>query len=184
MSNITKIMPKLLDHIREEMDWNMGDPENDCKLPTQDAFDSWNDGFPEDATIENTISYGCYPGSPIVTEMREAIKEFNPKLKAVTLVKELYGDRHLYYFMIKYRVGQELDEEETDDADYQEALFKMDKFMSDEPEAMNEYEEINSVAEMIEYLELHMVDEDRFHDYAGGGTIQGFAEYLTKEKNK
>lgn len=176
--------PKLIDFIREEMSWNMGDPENDCYLPTKDQYDNdkscW-DADEDSHKHEEVFIYNCYAGESIIGEMREALKVFDPRLKLITLVKNMYGDYHDYAFAVRFRVGQEPDDEIIDDADYSEAGFKMDKFMSEDPEDMKRFDEVlesKDIDSVVAEIELICVDEDRMHSYFNGGNIRGFAEYL------
>ncbi len=178
-------MTALIALIRVEMSWNMGDPENDCKQVDDAKLDEMQRYYSTESQSvkkEETFEYHCYPGSPIITEMREVIAKFNPKLKLVTIYKELYGDYHEYMFAVRFRVGQEPDDEITDDANYEEALFKIDKFMSDDPEVADIAQEIISVEELTAHLTLHMVNEERFHDISESGTIRGLAEYMISER--
>lgn len=169
-----EIFDAALQHIKKEMSWNICNP--DLVYPFSDEDKA---ARPE---AKNPFTYQCYPGESIITEMREAVKKHNPKMKIITLDFINWGDIHEYEFDLQYRKGKEPDEPIEDDTDYSETAFKMDKFMSDDPDDMNEYETINSVVGMVEFLELHMVDEDRFHSYIGNGNIKGFAEYLISER--
>jgi hypothetical protein len=66
--------------------------------------------------------------------------------------------------------------------DYSEARWKMDKFMSDDANVMEEYHEIigsKDVNAMEEFLDANCVDEERMHSYfPSDGTINEFAKYL------
>lgn len=67
--------------------------------------------------------------------------------------------------------------------DYQAAYEKLDKFMSDSEEDMNNFYEARTKEELLDVLENAIVDEDRFISYAGeGATLEGFAEYILDNK--
>lgn len=78
------------------------------------------------------------------------------------------------------------DETKTEEAlteTYADAYSKMDRFMTDEPEAMDKFYKITNAEDMAEFLEDNIQNEDEFYDRAGKtATIKGFAEYIIKNK--
>lgn len=66
-------------------------------------------------------------------------------------------------------------------ANYSLAYNKMDKFMNDDPDAQDEFYDIEDEDEMAEFLELNIIDDGNFFSYAGKkATYKGFAKYLLK----
>ena len=72
---------------------------------------------------------------------------------------------------------------------YNEAEYKMDKFMSDDEEDMIEYYDIldsdeneqSKIDDMNSFLEYSVIDEDRMYSYfPEGGNITEFATYLVR----
>lgn len=184
------ITDSLLSYMREEMSWNFWDGEECLTVHSKDHWGKaveggWLDHRLEERDRLSVIKYKCYPGSPIIREFREALKEFDSSLKAITLEKELWGDIHHYLFAIVYRRGRELDEPIEDDGDYEEALAKLDKFMdpSIDEETQRSIDTITDLDSMKEYLDLYVIDEERMYSYLNGGSIEGFAKYLI-ERNK
>ena len=67
--------------------------------------------------------------------------------------------------------------------DNQAAYEKLDKFMSDSEEDMNNFYEARTKEDLLDVLETAIVDEDRFLSYAGKhATLEGFAEYILDNK--
>jgi hypothetical protein len=77
--------------------------------------------------------------------------------------------------------------------DYSEASFKMDKFMNDDENTMEEFHSIlddpklddkAKVAELVDFINTNCVDEERMHSYfPQGGTVEEFAAFLVEHPN-
>ena len=65
--------------------------------------------------------------------------------------------------------------------DYQEAWWKMDKWMPEDPDVMDEYYEAlnGKMRQSLSDIILDNADEERFYDIAGSNaTFEGFVDYL------
>jgi hypothetical protein len=71
--------------------------------------------------------------------------------------------------------------------DYSEALFKIDKFLPEDEEVMQEYYDIldsddskeEKIESMIEFLNNYVLDFDKMYDYfPANGNTEEFAEFI------
>lgn len=160
---------KFIAHMNDEMSWNGGGLGLSTDKP---------DTFKEGTII---FDYRCMPGSSVRKDLIEAAKKFGVDIG----VK--YIDAETYYIGIgkgclkkKEKKGAKLD--------YSEAAFKMDKFMSDDvddieqySEALNTLNKADAIEGVKECLTNDSNEELMFQYFPENGTIEGFAEYLVNK---
>ena len=169
----SEVFDEIIEQIKVHMNWNILNEESVYRFSDEDK-----ERYPE---AKNPFTYECHAGSSIITEIREAMKTIESSLKIITLDFINWGDTHEYEFDLQFRKGQEPDAPIEDDTDYSEAMYKSDKHLDNvEPEYMDEYEEINSVDDMVEFLDTHA--NDRIYEYISNGSVRGLAEHMISER--
>lgn len=160
---------KFIAHMDDEMEWNGGSLILSTDKP---------EAFKEGTVI---FEYMCMPGSSVRKDLIDAAKKYG-----VAIGVE-YVDSDAYYIGIgsgclkkKEKKGAKMD--------YSEAAFKMDKFMFDEEEDMDRYEEAlntknkkDAIEGVYECLTIDSDEERMFQYFPENGTIKGFAEYLVNK---
>jgi hypothetical protein len=100
-------------------------------------------------------------------------------------------DQEIYDRNPDYDVDESVNESSSIEGDYAEAVWKMDKFMPEDPDLQSEYwemlndediDEEEKVERLIEFFDNY-ADEDIMNRYfPKGGTLEGFAKYIVDEE--
>jgi len=137
----------------------------------------------------DTLEFNTYAGSSLTNYFKKLMKQtgLDKTFDVGSAYKESYGSDHSYYFE-KLKEPAKLTEKTKKnwDNDFNEASWKIDKYMPEDEDTQNEYHKIlksGNAKKMSDFLEMNA--DDRINDYLpDGATIEDFAKFLVKKKKK